>query len=120
MASSTALCGLGVPAQLADVIGFEPTKLTCVGTAQVGAGKILSQNVELTTAGGATAAILPSDRPVGTLFVVNCPTATSGLVFPPVGDTLNGTLNASLTIAQNKAAFLFQYKKGFWVSILSA
>lgn len=120
MASSTALCGLGVPPQLADVIGFEPSVLTTIGTAQVGAAVIKSQNVELTTAGGATAAVLPGDRPVGTLFLVTNPTATTGLVFCPVGDTMNGSANGSVSVAQNKAVMVYQYKKGKWASVLTA
>ncbi len=120
MASSSALVGLGVPPQLADVLGFEPSTVTGTGTTQGGAALIKSQNAEMVTAAGQTAAILPADRPVGVPFIVNCPTATSGVVFVPVGAYLNGTQNGSLTIAQNKAAMFFQYKQGYWVSILTA
>lgn len=50
MATSTDLTGLGVAPQLAELIGNQPSTLTCTGTSQTTAATILSKNVELSTA----------------------------------------------------------------------
>jgi len=120
MPTSTDLMGFGMNSYLAEAIGNDPVAVTGVGTAQVGAAKIKAEMAEITTAGGATAAILTSDAKVGTPYYAFNISSTAALVFVPVGHNLNGSLNASLSIAQNKLAMFIQYKKGSWASILSA
>lgn len=120
MPDVNALMGHGMPAQLADLIGAQPHALTTAGVAQGTATTIKSKNTELVTAGGATGAILPSTAGINDAYFVTCPTATSGVVYVPSGHSLNGSLNAGLTIAQNKAAILYQYKRTLWASILTA
>lgn len=120
MPTSDALTGLGLPPQLAEVLGGNPSKVTGVGTAQVGAGKGLTKNLEMSVAAGQTAVILKSVL-MEPIYVFNAAsTATAALVFPPVGHTMNGSLNASVSVAQNKGAILWQYKPTFWASVLSA
>lgn len=118
--TSDALMGHGLPAQVAAMLGGNPSQLTCVGTAQATAAIFKTKNVELVTAGGATACIPPSIFPVMENIKIFNPTATSALVFVPVGHTLAGTLNGSVTLAQNKALELYQYKPKFWAYNLSA
>lgn len=120
MPTSDALTGLGMPPLLAKHIGANPSIVNGTGTAQVGAGKILTKNIELNTSGGQTAVIMPSDANVMDEYFIFNPDATTGLVFVPVGHTLNGTLNGSLSVAQNKAAVMWQYKPSNWCSILTA
>lgn len=117
-ATSDALLGLGMPAQLAALLGANPSVVNGTGTAQAGAGKVLTRNAELNTSGGQTAVVIPNTGVMEPYFFVN-PDATAALVFPPVGHTLNGTLNASLSVAQNKAAIIWQYKPTFWCSVLT-
>jgi hypothetical protein len=119
MPSGDALMGVGFPAHQADLLGGNPSIVNGTGTAQVGAGKVLTKNVELNTSGGQTAVIIPNGDICQPYFFTN-PDATTGLVFPPVGHTMNGTLNASVSVAQNKSAIVWQYKPGFWTSILTA
>jgi hypothetical protein len=118
-ATADALTGLGMPAQLAVILGANPHSLTTILTAQATAAKVLSRNTELVTASGQTAARIPSGIGVMEPYFFFNKNADTALVFPPVGDTLNGTLNASVSIAQNKACIVYQYKKGFWASILT-
>lgn len=119
-ATADALMGLGMPAQLSSVIGANPHNLTCAGTAQTTAAVLKSRNSQITTAGGATGAIPPSNAGVmEPYFIVNT-TATSGVVYVPVGHTLFSTANGSITIAQNKAAILWQYKASNWAYIILA
>lgn len=120
MPTADDLAGIGFPGEQAEILGANPQTIAGVGTAQVGAAKILSKNVELTTAGGATAAVLPAAAKINQPHYVVVTTATAGLVFVPLGHSLNGSLNGSLSIAQNKAAILYQYKRNNWTAILSA
>lgn len=118
MSTSDELMGHGMPAQLANALGANPSIVNGTGTAQVGAGKVLTRNAELNTSGGQTAVVLQNVIMMP-YYIVN-PDATTGLVFPPVGHTMAGTLNGSLSVAQNKAAIVWQYKPTFWSYVLLA
>lgn len=120
LSTADSFTGFGVPAQLANLLGANASLLNCVGTAQSGAAVVLSRNTELNTSGGATAAVFPSDAGVMQPYFIVNPDATTGLVFVPSGHTVNGSLNGSVSIAQNKAAIIWQYKPKFWASVLTA
>ena len=120
MPQSTDLVGLGVAPELATKLGNDAVTLTTTGTAQTTAATITSTNVELSTAGGATGAILPSGALVGTPYFVFTSTATTGVVYPPSGHYLVGSLNTGVNVAQNKGAIFWQYKKGYWAYVVLA
>lgn len=122
MPQSDDLVGLGVAPQLAAVIGNQANTLTCTGSSsQSGAATVKTHNTELTAASGsANSAVIPSTALVGTPWFFFTSSSTSAIVYVPSGHYLNGSLNVGLTIAQNKMAILFQYKKGYWGSILTA
>jgi hypothetical protein len=116
------LVGLGMAPEMASVLGNSPQLVTCTGTQQSTAAPIYTHNVELNAQSSQTGAILPSAAKIGTPYYIQNGTAsaTSGVVYVPVGHTLNGTLNNGFTIAQNKQGYLIQYKKNFWGSNLTA
>lgn len=114
------LTGLGMPPQLADLIGSQPITQAGAGTTQGTATSLRTQSVELTTAGGQTAFIVPAIIGINREVLVVNTSATPALIFPPVGGTMNGVLNASFSVAQNKPAVIWQYKRGFWTVFLSA
>lgn len=119
MAASFELVGTGMPPQLASLLGGDPSLLTCTGTSQATAAVVKSKNTELSAASSQTGAILQK----GSLYNFHAfftSSSTSAVVYCPVGDTLNGSSNGSLSIAQNKGAVIWQYKKGAWASILTA
>ena len=121
VASADALTGLGMPAQLANLLGGNPSQLTTTGTSQATAATVKSKNTELLTAGSQTGAVIPTDAGVMEPYCFTNPTATTGIVYAPVGHTLNGTASTTgLNLAQNKTCMLWQYKKTFWCSILTA
>jgi len=120
MPQSTDLTGAGLPPLLASLLGNQANALVTTGTSQTTAATIKTHNTELTTASSQTGAILPSNALVGTPYFVACPTSTSGVIYAPVGQTLNGSLNGSVTVAQNKCVILWQYKLNNWVSNLTA
>lgn len=128
VATADALTGLGVPAQLAAILGGNPSQLTCVGTTQAGAAVVKSTNTELLTAGGATACVIPALAEVMVPYVFTNPTSTAGLIFVPLGhtiitntaSTLNGSVGGAGGLLQNKSAVLWQYKPKFWACILTA
>lgn len=117
-ASEDELTGLGMAPQLAFLVGDNPNKQSGVGTTQTGATLILNNMVELSAASSQTAFILQHVELNMPVFCTN-PSATTAVVFCPSGATLNGSLNGSLSIAQNKSAVFWEYKKGFWTSVLS-
>lgn len=120
MPTSDALMGLGMPPHLAEQLGGDPSVVNGTGTAQAGAGAILTKNVELNTSGGQTAVVLPSTAGIMEPYFVVNPDATTGLVFVPSGHSLFGSADASVSVAQNKAAIIWQYKKDNWAYVVLA
>lgn len=120
MPTETDLVGLGVAPQLAQSLGNQPNVVTCAGTAQGTATTILTKNSELSAASSQTGAIIPSTAHIGSPYFVFTSSSTSAVVYVPSGHYLNGTQNAGLTVAQNKGAILWQYKKNYWASVLTA
>ena len=115
MASPTELMGAGVPAQVADLLGGEPSVLTCAGTAQADGATVKSKNTELSAASSQTGALLQAS-PIDAPYHFFCSSSTSAVVYPPVDDYMNGVQNDSVTIAQYGSAIIWQYKKGYWAS----
>lgn len=120
MPTSDALMGTGLPAQVAQQLGGNPHSLTCTGTAQGTAAKVLSKQTELLTASSQTGAIFPSDAPIGSQYMFFNKNSDSAVVYVPSGHYLNGSQNAGLTIAQNKGAIMWQYKKSYWTCVILA
>ena len=125
VATEDALTGLGMAPQLADLLGAQPNTQAGTGTSQTGATILKNQSVEVTASGGNTNFILPSGS--GFDYGPNIPyhlynsSGTTAVINAPVGQTLNGTLNGTLSLTtSNRAAIIWQYKKGFWASILTA
>jgi hypothetical protein len=122
-ATDDALTGLGMPAQMAALVGATTqTALAGVGTAQTGAALIKSKSVELIPTGGNTAYILNTfglNEPV--FLFNNAASAVTALVYPPVGGTIQGgSSNASFSIAQDKGVWMWQYKRNAWAAVLTA
>jgi hypothetical protein len=124
------LIALGVPAELAQRLGFLdngarlPTTLVGVGTAQAGAVAIKKKTtwVELTTAGGATASVLPADAEKLVPYLVQViATSTTGLVFPPSGGKINAAAtDASVNVAQFLPRLFYRVTATQWISFLAA
>ena len=126
MPQSTDLVGLGMAPELARELGNQASTLTCLAAStQTGAAKILTTNVELSAASGSlNSAILPTLAKVGTPYLFFGGSSTAALVYPPVGDNMNGSANAACTVAQNKGVIIMKYKQsgstGSWSSITTA
>ena len=105
-ASAATMVALGMAPELAKNVGDTiSTAIAGIGTAQSGAALLTGTVNTLTTAGGATAFITPSHNAGRSIEVFNT-SATSALVFCPVGATMNGSANGSVTVAQNKGALI--------------
>jgi len=111
--------GLSMPPFLAGVLGNSPLALTAAGTTQATATLIRAHNIEM-TATGADGIRMPVDAKTGTPYFIYNSSGSTGLVYVGSGDTLNSTLNGSLSLATHKAAIIWQYKEGFWASVLTA
>jgi hypothetical protein len=120
MATENDLCGVGMPPAQANQIGLTPSKLTCASTSAAGAAVMLTNNVELSTAGGATACIPPTGDPVGQPYYIVNPSSTTAILCVPTNQYLNGSQNGTLNIAQNKQVILIQYKLNYWATNLTA
>ena len=120
MPTSTDLLGLGMPAQLANALGNDVALVTAAGTTQATAIPLKVTNNEVTAATSQTGVALPVISLVATPYYVFVSSATSAVVYAPLGNYLNGTLNGSLTVAQNKSCIFFEYKNNYWWSNLSA
>lgn len=120
MPTQTDLVGVGMPPLQAAVLGNQPQAVTCAGTTQATAAAIRTHNTELTAAASQTGAILPSGALIGTPYYTACVSSTAAVVYCPIGATLNGTLNNSLTITQNKAVTMWQSSLNQWRTNLTA
>lgn len=121
MAQSKDLMGLGLPAELAALLGNTPATLAGVGTTQAGAQVLNSSMAQLTTSSGQTAFIFRSTSSITRLFFMFNTTATTALIFPPVGGTIQGqSQDASFSIAQNKGAMFWHFSPLVFVPLLSA
>jgi hypothetical protein len=122
MATATDLAGLGMNTFLASKLGYQPSVIVGVGTTQSGAPTVLSKNVTVNAATGATAVILNPSADLGTEYwVVNPGTigsAATALIFVPVGHTLsNGTnaiINQPYSLATYSAVILWQAQLKQW------
>ena len=129
MPQATDLTGLGMAPELARELGNTTNALTCVGNSQAlaitGGAVVKTTNTELvTTSSSIVAAVLPSSAKVGTAYFLNAQATDSAVVYVTLGDYLNGSQNAGLTLAAHKAGIMWKYKisagVGYWASILTA
>ena len=118
MSRPTSLMGLGMSPFLGNELGYEPVLVAAAGNSQTTAAVANNDMIEM-TATGADGVILPDVGVSNWVFVFNS-SGSTGLVYVPVGHTLNTTLNGSLSVATHKGAILWQYKRLFWASVLSA
>lgn len=119
MATSDDLTGLGMPFQISAELGYNPTNLTGLGTAQVGAAPTLSKNVYINAQTGQTAVAIGGTPKIGTphWFTNGTVSNSSALVFVPVGHNLNGSLGTTpFTLAQNTFVMLQQVNLKNWYS----
>lgn len=103
--------------------GMIPTSSTCVGTSQGGSSPTLAANRAyfLTTSAGQTAATIDANVPIGGQLEAYCITATTALLFPPTGCTIDqGSANASVNIAQNKGRIIRRISDTAFNTILGA
>lgn len=96
--------------------------LTTAGTTQSGAPLLVGAVNILTTAASQTAALLPTSHPLGSPIIVRVNTATTAVIFPPVGGSINGgSANASFSVAQNKPTVFYAHPNGIdYTAVLSA
>ena len=120
MPTSDSLMGYGMPAQQASQLGSNPSQLTTTGTSQTTAATLKLRNTELVTAASQTGAIPVSTSGVFDLYFITNPTATTAVIYVPVGHNLNSSLNGSLNLAQFKTCIFYQYKPKNWTYILTA
>jgi hypothetical protein len=120
--SSAYLCQEGLPWPLAKHMGMTINTLTGVGTAQSGATLISGANfILLTTAGGATAFVLPANLEIGSSMELSNPSATTALIYPELGAQIQGGgANAAFSVVQNKVCKLTKIAALTWVANLSA
>ena len=122
MAKSSDLAALGLAPALAALLDFTPTAITGTGTSAGTAATCTGTLVNLTTAGSQTGLILPAVGvglgALGRVIVVGVASATTGIVYPPTGATINGA--SSLNVAQNKTVAFYYYSPTIIFSILTA
>lgn len=122
MATETDLVGLGVDPILAARIGYNPSYVTPVGTTLSGSPTLQTRNASVQAATGASAVQIAKGGGIGEVVVVVNPgtiaSATSALVYPPSGHTLNnGTnqiLNQPYTLPVYSMVLMWQQPLGMW------
>lgn len=123
MATAIDLVDLGMASPQALYLGFQLGDLAGVGTSNTGAAQTGAKSfINLTTASGQTACILPASAPYDQPIVIFVASSDAGLVFPPAGQSINGgtATTGSVSIAQNKVRAFWRYDATNWWSILTA
>lgn len=117
------LIGAKMPPAHADRLGVVILLAVAgVGTAQGGSSPVLTNTVTtVTTASGQTAFTLDPLCSIGNVREVYNTSATTALIFPETGGTINGgSANASVSLAQNKGIVFRKIANLTWVAIASA
>lgn len=121
MALQTDLMGLGMPGPLANLLGNATGTIAGVGTAQATAAILTSSMAKLTTGSGQTAFVFRSTTTISRLFFLYNSSATTALIFPPVGGTIVGqSQDASFSLAQNKSVIFWHFDTNTYVALLTA
>ncbi len=114
------LISLGMWGEIAEQVclGDVVTGLTAAGSAQTDALAITTDaNIFGTVASGTGARL---EIPASARVIVRNGGANALLVYAPVGGTMNGTSNGSLSVATTKNAMFVSADGINWYSILSA
>ncbi len=121
MPAAANLIGVGVPPAQARRLGFNPTTLAGVGTAQVGAAAISQNMTTVTATGGATAFVMPADIPGGGPFIIYNSSGTSALIYPGAGKTFNGgSADAALTLPTLRSLMIHKTDATNWTAFFNA
>ncbi len=109
------LAGVGLSPEVAFRLGFTNRTLAGAGTAQSGATAITTNATLGTTAGGATAFLLPSTAELWTPYLFINTSATAALIYPPVGGAINGgSTDASISVSQNQILQIVRTSTNAW------
>ena len=120
MALQQDLMGAGVPWSEAALLGYAPQVVAAAGTTQATAATGVNSKMIEMTATGADGILLPNVDQGTPCWVFNS-SASTGIVYVPVGHTLNTAAGTTgLSIATHKGACFVQYKNKAWYSILTA
>jgi hypothetical protein len=126
VADARDLMGLGMAAQLSEIVGDTPTVLAGTGTTQAAAARINSRCTSINGQTGQTAVYIPTGTaatlPGKLLFnpyLLNYSTLSnaSPIIFVGVGGYLNGTLNGSTTLTAGQSAIVWQQTGGVFYLI---
>lgn len=121
MSLAADLAGIGLAPEQALRLGYTPSTLAGVGTAQSGGAAISTNYITATTDTGQTALVLPSSAELQVPYIVRNSSSTTALVFPPVGGYINAaSQNASVSVAQNLARMFIRVSTDRWISFLTA
>lgn len=120
MTTQNKLVSLGMWAEMAEqvVMGDVVTGLTAAGSTQATALAISADANVFGTVASGTGAVLAV--PDAARVLVRNGGANALLVYAPVGGTMNGTSNGSLSVATTKNAMFFSANGVDWYSVLSA
>jgi hypothetical protein len=102
MATTEALMALGMGAELAKRVGYEPGALTTTATATQGSGALIGPGnkiVALTSHSNTGSVTLPTAMEQGDQIVIENISANTANLYPPTGGIINGnSANAAYTI----------------------
>ena len=101
---------------IGDLVG----SLTANNTTQATATAITSDIAVFTTVAASGAAALPGTQGAADIMVVNGQATNALVVFCPVGGTMNGTSNGSVSVPVSKAARFVSADGLAWYSLVSA
>lgn len=118
------LMGVGMPAEQAQRVGFNPpAAVTAAGTTATDATTLLkAQNFVTMTATGSDGIKLPADAELMRPYIVYNSSGSTGKVYPPTSGTLNGgtATSGALSVATLKVVIFWRYSSTGWIFNLTA
>lgn len=96
------------------------TGLTATGSTQADALQLTTNTYQRVTSAAASTGVRLPAAVAGTRVVVFNSGGNALAVYPISGGTMNGTLNGSQSIANNKGAEFVCCADGFWTSVVGA
>lgn len=118
------LMGVGMPAEQAGRLGFNPQAgVTAAGTTAADATTLLkAQNNVAMTATGSDGIKLPSDAELMRPYMVYNSSGSTGKVYPPTSGTLNGgtATSGSISLTTLKTVMFWRQTSTSWNYFITA
>ncbi len=122
MARAQDLCGLGIPAGPASLLGYTSAAVSGAGTTSADATAVKKQQTFIIlTATGSDGIRMPADADLMVPYVIANTSGSTGKIYPDTGGTVNGgSVDAGESAATTVVQIWYKAANLTWVAVLGA